>query len=76
VERDLQPRLIVLAAAAAGFAALWWPTHALRGRILELLGNPPYRGPWILLEHALLDTLLPAVACALIWHALAKRDLV
>ena len=43
---------------------------------MQLFGNPPYQGSWILFEHVLLDTLLPAVACALIWHALANRAFV
>jgi membrane protease YdiL (CAAX protease family) len=42
---------------------------------MEALGNPPYRGPWILFEHVFIDTLVPAASCVLLWLGLGKHDL-
>jgi hypothetical protein len=70
---DARRCLVVLLAAIAGMAVLWWFSPIVRAWARTLAGHPAYVGPWVFVEHALLDTALAAAVCALLWVLLAKR---
>ncbi len=64
-------RSTLIAAAVAAYLVGSWPTWMLRDFVLQVFGNPPYEGIWILIPHAFLYSTLPALFCIAAWVVLA-----
>ncbi|MGE0816069.1 MAG: lysostaphin resistance A-like protein [Vicinamibacterales bacterium] len=62
----------LLLCAAIAYAVGFQPSAWLRDAVLASFGNPPYRGVWILIPHALLYSTLSALICLLLWRALIR----
>jgi membrane protease YdiL (CAAX protease family) len=68
-------QIVILLCALLGFATLFQPSDILREYVLTQAGNPPYIGVWILIPHLFLYSTLAALACGLLWLALAMLGL-
>ena len=69
-------RVLLVAVTAAVIGLNWFPNRAWREAVSDLAGHPAYRGPWLVVEHALLYSTLPALAALAAWWWLARRRLV
>jgi len=69
-------RALLVVVTAAVIGVNWFPNHAWRDAVRDLAGHPAYRGPWMVVEHALLYSTLPALVALLAWWWLSRRRLV
>jgi len=72
----LAQRALLVAVPAAVVGINWFPNHAWRRWVRDLAGHPAYRGAWMVVEHALLYSTIPALAALLAWWWLSRRRLV
>ncbi len=68
-------RALLVAVSAAVTGLNWFPNRAWREAVRDLAGHPAYRGPWMVAEHALLYSTIPALAALVAWWWLARRQL-
>lgn len=68
----MKRRALVLLCAVAAYATYFAPSSRLRDGVRTLCGCPAYAGPWLALEHLLLDSTLTALSCATVWTLLAR----
>jgi membrane protease YdiL (CAAX protease family) len=66
-------RATVLLLTTAAYLSWRWPSPLWREWLRARFGHPAYRGPWMVVEHALLYTTICAAACALVWAVLSAR---
>ncbi|MEZ5958172.1 MAG: CPBP family intramembrane glutamic endopeptidase [Hyphomonadaceae bacterium] len=69
---SLLQRGTLIMTAAAAYAVGFWPTWWLRDFVLQLFGDPPYEGVWIVIPHVFLYTTLQALFCIAAWTILAR----
>src|SRR4029079_17357558 len=69
-------RAFLVAVSAAVIGVNWFPNHAWREAVRDVAGHPAYGGPWMVVEHALLYSTLPALAALLAWWLLSRRHMV
>jgi len=68
-------RVLLVAVSAAVVGINWFPNRAWRNAVRDLAGHPAYGGAWLVVEHALLYSTIPALSALLAWWLLARRQL-
>ncbi len=68
-------RVLLVVVSGAVVGVNWFPNRAWRSAVQDLAGHPAYRGAWLVVEHALLYSTIPALAALLAWWYLARRQL-
>jgi len=66
-------RALVLLGAAAAYATWFVVSPVVRAAVRSAAHRLRHEGPWLVVEHALLYTTVPALACAVVWWWFARR---
>ncbi len=71
----VRDRFLLAVLPLAAWATSYHPGAEWRRYVRALAGRPAYNGAWILVEHALLYTTIPALAALVAWRWLSRRNL-
>jgi len=71
----VRDRLLLVALPVGAWATSYHPGADWRAFVRRLAGRPEYRGPWMIAEHVLLYTTIPAIVALIAWWWLSRRGL-